>query len=78
MHTLTYQPQDIKHIVDDSGKRREVILPFPLWKQILSELKVLQEKQRLLFGLQQACCEVKLQQQGKLPEQSLEEFISEL
>ncbi|MDY0093847.1 MAG: hypothetical protein RBT80_14230 [Candidatus Vecturithrix sp.] len=78
MHTLTYQPQDIKYIVDDSGKRREVILPFPLWKQILSELKVLQEKQRLLLGLQQACREVKLQQQGKLPEQSLEEFISEL
>lgn len=78
MHTLAYQPQDIKYIVDDSGKRQEVILPFPLWERILSELEILQEKQRLLLGLQQACREVKLQQEGKLPEQSLEEFISAL
>jgi hypothetical protein len=53
MHTLTYQPQDIKYIVDDSGKRREVI-SLSFMETILSELKVLQEKQRLLLGLQQA------------------------
>jgi hypothetical protein len=78
MQTLTSQTQNIKYIVDGTGKRQEVVLPFSLWERMLSDLETLQEKQRLLLGLQQACREIKLQQQGGLPEQTLEEFINEL
>lgn len=78
MQAETFQAQDVKYIVDVTGKRREVIVPYAVWKDVLAELKALQEKQRLLTGLQQACREVKLQQQGILPEQTLEDFLHEL
>jgi len=42
------------------------------------ELEILREKQKILLGLQRACKEAKLQEKGKLPEQSLDEFINEL
>ena len=78
MQAETFQAQDVKYIVDVTGKRREVIVPYAVWKDVLAELKALQEKQCLLTGLQQACREVKLQQQGILPEQTLEDFLHEL
>ncbi len=78
MQALTSQTQNIKYIVDGTGKRQEVVLPFSLWERMLADLETLQEKQRLLLGLQQACREVKLPQQGILPEQTLAEFINEL
>jgi hypothetical protein len=46
--------------------------------KIAEELKMLREKQQILSGLQQACREVKMQQNGELSEQSLNEFLNEL
>ncbi len=68
----------LKYITDEAGKREEVIVPFKIWKHITEELGVLREKQQILFGLQQACREVKLQEEGRLPEQNLDDFLNEL
>jgi SH3-like domain-containing protein len=68
----------IKYITDETGKPQEIIIPFQAWKRINEELETLREKQRILAGLQQACQEVKMQENGELPEQSLEDFLNEL
>ena len=70
--------QDIKYITDSSGKQLEVIIPFNIWKTITNELELLREKQKILLGLRQACNEIKMQERGELPEQSLDEFLNEL
>jgi len=70
--------QNVKYVIDKKGKRQEVVVPFDVWKSITEELEALREKQRLLLGLRQACKEVKQQEKGELPEETLEEFINEL
>jgi hypothetical protein len=77
MSSLSYA-QNIKYIIDTEGVRREVVVPFDLWRHLTEEVEALREKQRLLLGLQQACREVKQQAQGLLPEQTLEDFLDEL
>ena len=77
MSSLVYA-RDIKYIIDKKGKRREVVVPLDTWTKLMKEFKALREKQQLLLGLQQACREVKQQEQGILPEQSLENFLNEL
>ena len=69
---------DVKYVTDNKGKRREVILSFKLWKEITEELEALREKHQILTSLQQACRDVKKQERGELPEQSLKEFLDEL
>ncbi len=69
---------DIKYVTDTSGHRKEVIVPYTTWRKITGELAALKEKQKILLGLQQACKEVKLQEQGLLDEQTLDEFLDEL
>jgi hypothetical protein len=69
---------NIKYITDISGKRKEVIIPYQIWKSITEELESLKEKQKILLGLQQACKEIKKQKRGKLKEQTLDDFIDEL
>ena len=66
--------QDLKYITDPTGKRQEVIVPVKLWVKMTEELAALREKQRLLLGLQEACREVKQQERGELPEQTLTKF----
>ncbi len=68
----------IKYVIDPAGKRKEVIVPFPIWSLLTEELETLKEKQKILLGLRQACREVKKQQKGDLKEKTLSEFIDEL
>ncbi len=68
----------LKYITDEGGKRQGVVVPFKTWKNITEELDLLREKQRILSGLQQACREAKMQEKGKVPEQSLGDFLNEL
>ncbi len=70
--------KSVKYITDEKGKRQEVIVPFKMWSSVTKELEKLREKQQILLGLKQACKEAKMQEKGKLPEQSLDEFINEL
>lgn len=78
MFSMTSQMDKIRYITSQTGKREEVIVPFPVWKRLLEELDILQEKQRILLGLQQACREVKQQERGELAEETLEEFLDGL
>jgi len=71
-------PGDVKYITDEKGKRKEVILPFQIWKDITNELEALREKHQILTGLQQSCRDVKRQKKGEVEEQSLEGFLDEL
>ena len=34
MQAETFQAQDVKYIVDVTGKRREVIVPYAVWKDV--------------------------------------------
>ena len=60
--------QSIKYITDQKGKWHEVIIPLKKWSSLTEELEMLQEKQKILLGLQRACKEAKLQEKGKIPE----------
>jgi len=74
--TATYNK--IKYVTDPAGKRKEVIIPFPVWYSLTEQLEALKEKQKILLGLRQACKEVKNQQKGALKEKNLDEFLDEL
>jgi len=74
--TATYNK--IKYVTDPAGKRKEVIIPFPVWSSLTEQLEALKEKQKILLGLRQACKEVKKQQKGALKEKTLDEFLDEL
>lgn len=71
-------PEKIRYITDMSGKRKEVIVPYQTWNRITRELETMREKQKILLGLQQACREIKKQENGQLKEQTLDEFLDEL
>lgn len=70
--------KSVKYVTDEKGKRQEVIIPFKIWSSVTEELEKLREKQQILLGLKQACRQAKMQEKGKLPEQSLNEFLNEL
>lgn len=70
--------QHIKYVTDMVGERKEVIIPFGIWKKITEEVEALRGKQEIFLGLKQACIEAKMQDEGKIPEQSLAGFLDEL
>jgi len=76
MFSMTSQMDKVRYVTNQTGKREEVIVPFAVWKHLLEELDSLQEKQRILLGLQQACREVQQQERGELAEETLEEFLN--
>ncbi|MDI6792440.1 MAG: hypothetical protein QME81_06180 [bacterium] len=69
---------NLRYLTDERRRPQEVVLPLNVWKDITEELEVLREKQKILLGLQQACREVEMQKKGKLPEETLEDFLDEL
>ncbi len=69
---------NVKYITDEKGKRKEVILPFQVWKDVTDELDALREKHQILTGLQESCRDVKRQKKGEVKEQSLEGFLDEI
>ena len=70
--------QHIKYVTDMVGKRKEVIIPFRIWKKIIEELEALRDKQEILLGLKQASIEARMQDEGKMAEQDLAGFLDEL
>ncbi|MEW5766988.1 MAG: hypothetical protein AB1797_05085 [bacterium] len=68
----------LRYITDKKGRAKEIVLPLKVWRDITEELDSLREKQKILFGLKQACQEVKMQKTGKLEEETLESFLNEL
>ena len=69
---------NVKYITDEKGKRKEVILPFQIWRDVTDELEALREKYQILTGLQESCRDVKRQKKGEVKEQSLEGFSDEI
>ena len=69
---------NLRYLTDERRRPQEVVLPLNVWKGITEELEGLREKQKILLGVQQACREVKMQKKGKLPEETLEDFLDEL
>lgn len=69
---------NLRYLTDERRRLQEVVIPLNVWKGITEELEGLREKQKILFGVQQACREVKMQKEGKLPEETLEDFLDEL
>ncbi|MGE5341497.1 MAG: hypothetical protein ACM3SY_08440 [Candidatus Omnitrophota bacterium] len=68
----------VKYVTDSAGNRKEVIIPYETWASIKEELEALREKQKILFGLQQACREIKKQKKGLIKEKTMDEFLDEL
>lgn len=66
----------VKYVTDENGD--SVIVPLQASQNILEELETLQEKKEVLSGLQQACFEAKMQENNKMQEQTLDEFLHEL
>ncbi len=68
----------VKYVTDEKGKRQEVIISFNVWKDMVGELEMIREKNRILTGLKKACNDLKKQEKGELPEQDMESFLNEL
>lgn len=68
----------IKYIINETGDRTAVIVPIDVWKTLLEDMEYLKRKEEILKGLTESCREAKLQNECKLPEQCLDDFLDEL
>ncbi|GBC64117.1 hypothetical protein DENIS_5134 [Desulfonema ishimotonii] len=68
----------VNYVVDETGRRQAVLVPFALWKDLVEELELLRKEKEVLYGLKQACSEAKKQDACQLPEQCLDDFLNEL
>ncbi len=70
--------KNIKYITDRNGQRTDVIVPIEVWKTLLEDMEYLKRREEVLRGLAESCREAKLQDECKLPEQCLDDFLDEL
>ena len=68
----------MQYLQDEKGKRTAVQIPIKEWEAIQKKLRHDKEYNELKESLTQAFKEVKLIQEGKLPERTLQEVLDEL
>ncbi len=51
---------NIQYIVDNSGSKISVILPFVEWEKLNSEYQKLQNKMEIMLGIQNSITEIKV------------------
>ena len=68
---------NIQYVVDSSGSKVSVILPFLEWEQLNSKYQKLQNKLDILQGIQDSMTEIKEAKNSGEKLQTLTDFLNE-
>lgn len=69
--------QPLKYMVDEKGQKTSVLVPLTTWTKINEDYSNLQNKLKVLLGIQSAFNEVKVSKKSGKKLQSLKDFLSE-
>lgn len=67
----------MQYIVDDSGTRTSVIVPYEKWEKLNSDYRKLQKKLDVLLSIKKGINEIKIAEKQRKNLQTLSEFLSE-
>ncbi len=68
---------NVQYVVDNSGSKISVILPFIEWKELISEYQKLQNKMEIMLGIQNSISEIKEAKKTGAKLQTLTNFLNE-
>ncbi len=68
---------DIQYIVDNSGSKISVILPFAEWEKLNTEYQKLKNKLEIMTGIQKSMNEIRRAKKTGAKLQTLTDFIDE-
>ena len=69
--------QPIKYMVDEKGEKTSVVVPLNTWTKINNDYNKLQNKLKVLLGIQAAFDEVKLSKKSGKELSTLKDFLRE-
>ncbi len=67
----------IKYMIDESGQKTSVLVPLKTWEKINEEYNKLQNKLKVLVGIQDGAKEVKSSRKSGKQLQTLKDFLKE-
>ena len=67
----------IKYMIDENGQKTSVLVPLKTWEKINEEYTKLQNKLKVLLGIQDGIAEVKSAKKSGKQLQTLKDFLSE-
>ena len=67
----------IKYMIDENGQKTSVLVPLKTWEKINEEYTKLQNKLKVLVGIQDGITEVKSAKKSGRQLQNLKDFLSE-
>ncbi len=67
----------IKYMIDENGQKTSVLVPLKTWQKINEEYTKLQNKLKVLVGIQDGIAEVKSAKKSGKQLQTLKDFLSE-
>ena len=68
---------NVQYVVDNSGSKISVILPFIEWEKLNSEYQKLQNKMEIMLGIQNSISEIKEAKKTGIKLQTLTDFLNE-
>jgi len=68
---------NVQYVVDNSGSKISVILPFIEWEKLNSEYQKLQNKMEIMLGIQNSIAEIKEAKKTGIKLQTLTDFLNE-
>ena len=68
---------NIQYVVDNSGSKISVILPYSEWEQLNSKYQKLQNKLEILQGIQDSMTEIRETNKSDKKLQTLTDFLNE-
>ncbi len=68
---------DIQYVVDNTGSKISVILPFMEWEKLNLEYQKLQKKMEIMLGIQSSMMEIKEAKKTGVKLQTLTDFLDE-
>ncbi len=70
--------RDLQYVTDSKGAERAVQIPIAQWKKISEEFTAMKKKLQFLNEIKRSIKQAELMEKGKLPKQTLEDFLREL
>jgi len=67
----------IKYMIDESGQKTSVLVPLKTWEKINEDYNKLQNKLKVLVGIQDGIKEVKSSRKSGKKLQTLKDFLNE-
>ncbi|MBP6794501.1 MAG: hypothetical protein KA143_05585 [Saprospiraceae bacterium] len=67
----------LKYMVDENGEKTSVLVPLKTWQKINMDYSKLQNKVKILTGIQEGLAEIKESKRSGKKLQALKDFLNE-